>query len=98
MESSPRHGRPPLTLEQSEALYGHGLDELAALPEVTALAGRRVCIVGCTGLVGTVFAETLIRANRLAPGRTPIEVYGVAPPRDAARRGPRLPFRRGVHH
>ena len=72
-----------MSVERAERLYRGGLDALADLPEARELAGRRVCVVGCTGLVGGNLTSALLRCR-------PAVVYGVArrpppsPPHDVA--------------
>jgi len=70
---------PPVqTLQAAEQLYSAGQEALAHLPELELLAGRRVCIVGSTGQIGSVLIETLLRANASVLAANPIRLYGLA--------------------
>src|SRR5579871_1240441 len=67
-----------LDLAESRQLYMRGLERLAELPEVAMLAGRRVGILGCTGLIGSALLEILMRSNASALASNPIKIYGIA--------------------
>jgi UDP-glucuronate decarboxylase len=64
--------------ESAARLYDAGRAALARLPELGALAGRRVCVVGSTGQIGSVLIEVLLRANATSLAANPIALFGLA--------------------
>lgn len=69
---------PLRTLQVAELRYAIGRTSLANLPELASLAGRRVCVVGSTGQIGSVLIETLLQANASLLTEDPIQIYGLA--------------------
>ncbi len=65
-------------LQQAANLYTEGRSRLAALPELSTLAGSSLCVVGSTGQIGSVLVETLAEANRTTLQANPIRLYGLA--------------------
>jgi len=48
------------------------------MPELAQLAGRRVCVVGSTGQIGSVLMETLLQTNASILTEKSIQLFGVA--------------------
>ena len=69
---------PTSSLDAAAQLYSDGKQALAHLPPLTALAGRSVCVVGCTGQIGSVLVETLNEANASVLTADPIRLFGIA--------------------
>lgn len=67
---------PPL--EAAVERYAAGRTALVQMPELVLLAGRRVCVVGSTGQIGSVLIETLEQANATVLAHDPIRLIGVA--------------------
>lgn len=65
-------------LEAAAQLYNAGRVALANLSDLTQLAGRRVCVVGSTGQIGSVLIETLVQANATFLAGNPILLVGIA--------------------
>lgn len=59
------------------SLWLADIDEtLAVLPELEELAGKRVMITGCTGLIGSAVVDVLIRWNELHSQKIEIHAAG----------------------
>lgn len=69
---------PLQRLPTAELLYAEGRTGLIHLSELAALAGRRVCVVGSTGQIGSVLIETLAQANATVLADNPIQLTGLA--------------------
>lgn len=67
----------------SATRYRAGLSAVAADPDMALLAGHRVGIVGCSGLIGGALIAILLRANLLQGFCEPIRVVGLARRADA---------------
>ncbi len=65
-------------LQVAQLLYSEGRTALAHLPELEELAGRRVCVVGSTGQIGSVLIETLLKANASVLAANPLHLTGIA--------------------
>jgi len=59
-------------------LYFQGQWKTAGLPELAALAGHRVCVVGSTGQIGSALISVLHTANIRQFSASPIQIYGIA--------------------
>jgi len=69
---------PLRPLQVAELLYNEGRKALTQLPELKTLAGRRICVVGSTGQIGSVLIETLLQANASVLENNPIQLFGIA--------------------
>lgn len=65
-------------LSRAEELYAEGKTALLHLPELMSLAGKRVCVAGSTGQIGSVLIETLLAANTSVLAHDPIHLTGLA--------------------
>ena len=65
-------------LEKSVQRYADGRNALVQMPEITKLAGSRVCVVGSTGQIGSVLIQILREANATVLADNPIHLCGVA--------------------
>jgi UDP-glucuronate decarboxylase len=62
----------------SAKAYDSGITRLVQMPEVEALRGSRVCIVGSTGLIGSALTAVLLAANEQNGEASPINIHGIA--------------------
>jgi UDP-glucuronate decarboxylase len=72
------------SLENASRLYEQGRQQLASISGLEQFAGHSVCVVGCTGQIGSILIETLQQVNDTTLLSNPIQLYGLArnvPPR-----------------
>jgi UDP-glucuronate decarboxylase len=65
-------------MDTTPAHFRGAISQLSVRPEVVALKGTTVCVVGCTGLIGRAMMAVLQTANRSSLSGRLINIIGVA--------------------